>query len=107
MCSSVDRQIWIGSIDVRREGRPNGMFFEVFYVTGGPGSSISITTRYGLDGLGIASRWGARFSAPVQAGPGAQPASCKMGTGYFSGGKDRPRRDADPSTPSSAVVMEG
>jgi hypothetical protein len=27
----------------------------------------------------------ARFSAPVQAGPGAHPASCAMGTGYFSG----------------------
>ena len=26
---------------------------------------------------------GVRFSAPVQAGPGAHPASCKMGTGSF------------------------
>ena len=26
---------------------------------------------------------GARFSAPVQTGPGARPASCKMGTGSF------------------------
>jgi len=26
---------------------------------------------------------GARFSAPVQTGPGAQPASCTMGTGSF------------------------
>jgi len=26
---------------------------------------------------------GARFSAPVQTGPGAHPASCKMGTGSF------------------------
>ena len=31
----------------------------------------SIATRYGLDGPGIESRWGARFSAPVQTGPGA------------------------------------
>jgi hypothetical protein len=29
------------------------------------------------------SRWGARFSAPVQTGPGAHPASCIMGTGSF------------------------
>jgi hypothetical protein len=27
----------------------------------------------------------ARFPAPVQTGPGAQPASCKMVTGFFSG----------------------
>ena len=29
----------------------------------------------------------ARFSAPVQTGPGAHPASCKMGTGSFLGVK--------------------
>ena len=29
---------------------------------------------------------GARFSAPVQTGPGAQPASCTMGTGSLSRG---------------------
>jgi hypothetical protein len=28
---------------------------------------------------------GARFSAPVQTGPAAHPASCKMGTGSFPG----------------------
>jgi hypothetical protein len=44
-------------------------------------SSVGIATRYGLDGPGIESRWGARFSAPVQTGPGAHPASCTMGTG--------------------------
>ena len=30
---------------------------------------------------------GARFSAPVQNGPGAHPAPCTMGTGPFSGVK--------------------
>jgi len=49
---------------------------------------------------------GERFSAPVQTGPGAVPASCTIGTGYFPGGKERPRRDADPSPPSSAVGHE-
>ena len=29
---------------------------------------------------------GARFSAPVQTGPGAHPTSCTMGSGYFSRG---------------------
>jgi len=54
---------------------------------GGPGSSAGIATRYGLDGLGIESRWEARFSAPVQTGPGAHPASCTMGNGSFPGVK--------------------
>ena len=63
---------------------------------GGPGSVVGIATGYGLDGPGIESRWGARFPAPVQTGPGALPSSCTMGTGSYRG-KERPRRDADPS----------
>ena len=72
----------------------------------GPGSSDGIATGYGLEGPGIESRWGARFSALVQTGPGAQPASCTMGTGSFPG-KERPGRDAGSSPPSSAVVKKG
>ena len=53
----------------------------------GQDSSVGITTGYGLDGQGIESRWGARFSAPVQTGPGAHPASYTMGTGSFPGVK--------------------
>ena len=34
---------------------------------------------------GSKSRWVARFSAPVQTGIGAHPASCTMGTGSFPG----------------------
>ena len=49
-----------------------------------PDSSVGIATGYGLDGPRIESRWGgARFSAPVQTGPGAHPPSCTMGTGSF------------------------
>jgi hypothetical protein len=73
----------------------------------GPGSSVTIVTGYGLDGPGIESRWEARFLTPVQTGPGAHPASCTMGTGSFPGGKERPGRDAEPSPPSSAVVIKG
>jgi hypothetical protein len=51
----------------------------------GPGSSVGIATGYGLDGPGIESQWGARFSAPVQTGPVAHPASSTMGTGSFPG----------------------
>ena len=36
----------------------------------------------------------------------AHPASCKMGTGSYPGGKVRPGRAADHSPPSSAAVME-
>jgi len=54
---------------------------------GGPGSVAGIVTGYGLDGLGIESRWGSRFSAPVQTGRGTHPASCTMGTESFPGVK--------------------
>ena len=66
-------------------------------------SSVGIATRYGLDGPGIESRWGARFSTPVQTGPGAHPASCTMGTGSFPGVK-RPGRGVDHPPPSSTEV---
>jgi hypothetical protein len=47
----------------------------------------------------------ARFSAPVQTGPGAQPASRTMDTGSFPGVK-RPGRGIDRQPPSSAEVKE-
>ena len=53
----------------------------------GPSSSVGIGTVYGLDGPGIEFRWGARFSAPVQTGLEAHPASCTMGTASFPGVK--------------------
>ena len=68
-------------------------------------SSVDKETRYGLDGRGIESWWGARFSAPVHTGPGAQPASYTVGTGSFPGVK-RPRRGVDHPHPSSAEVKE-
>ena len=58
---------------------------EQYPVYVGPGSSVGIATAYGLDGPGIESRWGARFSAPVQTGLEAHPASRTMGTGSFPG----------------------
>ena len=47
--------------------------------------SVGIATGYELDGPGIESRWKRVFSAPVQTGPGAHPASYTMGTGSFPG----------------------
>ena len=71
----------------------------------GRDSSVGIATGYGLDGPGIESRWEARYSPPVQTGPGAQPASYTMGTGSFLGVK-RPRRGVDYPPPSNAEVKE-
>jgi hypothetical protein len=50
-------------------------------------SSVGTATRYVLDGPGIESRCGARFSAPFQTDPGDHPDSYTMGTGSFPGGK--------------------
>jgi len=49
---------------------------------------------------------GVRFSAPVQTGPGAHPASCTMGAGSFPRGKEWLGHDADPSPCSSAIGHE-
>ena len=61
----------------------------------GPGwlSRYSDSLRAGLSG-NRTPVGGARFSAPVQTGPGAHPASYTMGTGTFPGVK-RPGRDVD------------
>jgi hypothetical protein len=61
---------------------------------------VGIATRYGLDGPGTESRWGARFTAPVQTGPGARPVSYTMGTGSFPGLKRRGVSTTHPSTSS-------
>ena len=65
-------------------------YFKYFYARvglgGGRDSSVGIATCYGLDGPGIESRWGTRFSAPAQTGPGAtQP--LYNGYRFFPGGK--------------------
>ena len=80
-------------------------FILVHYVRLGRDSSVGIATRYGLDGQGIESRWGERFSAPVQTGPGACPSSCTMGTGSFPGVR-RPGRGADHPPPSKCRGQE-
>ena len=46
----------------------------------GRDSSVGVAIRYGLDGLGMESRYDARISVPVQNGPEAHP-----GTGSFPG----------------------
>ena len=63
------------------------VLFSVLVIYVGRDSADGILTRYELDGPGIEFRWGARFSAPVQSGPGAHPAYYTMGTGSFPGVK--------------------
>jgi hypothetical protein len=72
----------------------------------GLGSSVGIVNGYELDGLGIESWWGARFSAPVKPGPGAHPGSCTMDTVSFPEVKRGQGVTLTPSPPSSAVVMK-
>jgi len=69
----------------------------------GRDNSVGIATRYGLECPEIESRWGARFSTPIQNGPGAYPASYTAGTGPVPGVK-RPGRGVE--HPSSAEVKE-
>ena len=64
------------------------------------------STRYGLGGPGIESRWGAIFTVPVPDRPLGQPSLLYNGYRVFSWGKLRPGRAADHSPPSSAAVME-
>jgi hypothetical protein len=58
------RLYWMGQIKVT---------FYVYCL--GRDSSVGIATCYRLDGLGIESRWGTRFFAPLQTNPGAHRAS--------------------------------
>jgi len=53
----------------------------------GPGSVVGIATGYRVGRSGDQIPVVVRFSAPVQTGPGAQPASCTMGTGSYPGVK--------------------
>jgi hypothetical protein len=60
----------------------------------GPGNVVGIATGYGLNGPGIESRWGRYFPHL------SRPALDLLYNGYrvFPGGKERPGRDANPSS---------
>jgi hypothetical protein len=72
----------------------------------GPGSVVGIASGYGLDGPGIESLWGARFSASVQTGPGAHPSSCTMGTGSIPWVNSGRSMTLNPQPLTSAVGHE-
>jgi hypothetical protein len=81
------------------------IIYELFIVQCGPDSVVDIATGYGLDGPGIESWWGKIFrTCPDR--PWGPPSLLYYGYRVFSGGKERPGRDADPSPPSGAVGHE-
>jgi hypothetical protein len=100
---------------------PPRLFFSFFHkgdevtenkmdrVCSGQDSSVGTVTRYGLEGPGIETRWGggARFSAPVQTGRGAHPASYTMDTVSLIPGVKRPGRGVDhPPHPAPRLKKE-
>ena len=72
----------------------------------GRDSSVGIATRYEPDSPGVESLWGLRFSALVQAVPGAHPGSHTEGTWSLYRGVKRPGSDVDHPPPSTAEVEE-
>ena len=72
----------------------------------GPDSVVGTATGFGLDGPGIESRWEGVFphGSSRALGPTQPPVQWVR---VFPGGKERPGRDAKPSSPSRAVVMKG
>ena len=73
---------------------------------GGPDSSVGIATGYGLEGPGSNPGGGEIFrNSPDR--PWGPPSLLYNGYRVFPVGKERPVRDADPLTPSSAAVKKG
>jgi hypothetical protein len=69
----------------------------------GQDSRVSIATLYGLDGPGIKSQWGARFSTSVQTSLGAHLASVYKGYQVSFLGVERPGCDTDSLTSVTKV----
>jgi len=67
--------------------------------------SSNVATGYGLGGPGIEFRWERDF--PHLSRPALEPTQPPVQwVPDLARGKERPERDADPSPPSSAVVMK-
>jgi hypothetical protein len=72
----------------------------------GPGILVGIAIDYGLEGPGIESRWGRDFPHLSRPALGSTQPPVRYVPG-LSRGKKWLGRDANPSFPSSAVVMKG
>ena len=93
LCDETGRGKSVQTTGARMSGRGTGAptmlyTFSCFSVVplsvGGRESVVGISTRYGLEVPRIESPGGTRFTASVQTGPGAHPASHAMGTGSLS-----------------------
>jgi len=62
-------------------------------------------TGYGLDGP-VSNPGGGEIFRTCPDRPWGPPSLVYNGYRIFPGGKERPGRDADPATPSSAVIMK-
>jgi hypothetical protein len=71
-----------------------------------PDRSVGIAIGYGLGAPGIESHGRFRFSAPIQTGPGAHPASYTKGTGYLSWGSSKGRGVAFTAHPHLAPKVK-
>jgi hypothetical protein len=69
-------------------------------------SAVGIATGYGLDGPG-SNPGGGEIFRTFPDRPWGPPSLLYNGYQVLPGGKKRPGRDADPSSPSSAVVKKG
>ena len=69
------------------------------------GSVVGIATGYGLVGPG-SNPGGGEILRICPDRPWGPPSLLYSGYRVFPGEKERPRRDADPSTPSSVVVKK-
>ena len=79
--------------------------FALLLVSGGSGSIAGRATGYGLDGPGSNPGRGEIFrTCPDR--PWGPRSLLYNGYRVFPGGKERPGRDADPLSPSSAVVKK-
>ena len=69
--------VWVNGMCVGVRGLSKFVLIGYYREIVNRDSSVGIATRYGLDGPGIESQGGggAKFSAPVQNGPGVHPAT--------------------------------
>ena len=82
-------------------------FIDSFLWTGGPGSPVGIATGLRAERSEDRIPRGGEIFRTCPDRPWGPPSLLYNGYRVFPGGKDRPGRDADPSPPSSAVVMKG
>ena len=102
----VEQKTGLG-LGARVDAVPTVTYFILLFLLGvGRNNSVGIETGYGLDGPGIESRWGRDFPhlSRLTLGPTHPPVQWVPS---LSQGKEQPGHDADPSPPSSAMVMKG